>query len=162
MDLADRLQRADTRRELPGAAEARYSEAEQLAERGHGLASIYLHGYAVEITLVIGYFSGLGYTDKAPISLDARRIAIQLARQRSSLPSEPHPIDGWAILLAERRGAGYHMPFAEALVDRARSVWRHWRPSLRYRSIDVEPSQIADVRLASGWISKHRGQIEGG
>ena len=161
MDLVGQI-REDSRRRLRSAAEARFLEAESLAESGYGLASVYLHGYSVEIVLGLAFFSREGYGEDREIGEIERRAALYRARQESADPREAHPIDGWAALLVKHSRSRYHGPFAAALTEKTSVIWRHWRPVLRYKTPTVSGTQLAEVRTASGWVRSNLVQIERG
>jgi hypothetical protein len=44
----------------------------------------------------------------------------------------------------------------EEAIDKARLVYRHWRPELRYKTAQVTDNQIEEVRRSVTWFIKHR------
>jgi hypothetical protein len=158
-------------RSLEQAAEKRCKDAECLAKQNHLLSALYLYGYSVEMCLAAAYFRNSGFTLSTPIDEDARRRRMAKARQQlhssDSQPlmnSDPHPLVGWARLLEwQRCSSGDIKPeernrLREA-VQKAKQVYRHWRPELRYKLTDVSIEQFDEVRRCVHWFIKQRGQF---
>jgi hypothetical protein len=142
---------------LKHAANVRHREAAYLAEGGHHLTSIYLAGYALEMTIGAAYFGEvLGYGPKTIIVASVRRGVLSSAKLLSRVEDKSHPIDGLARYLLQEKSRfeppGYDRKFAETLIARVEEVCQYWAPRLRYRSIEANSAQSKLVLKATSWI----------
>ena len=166
--LAVHLAPTNTVRQLEQAAEKRSEEAECLKKQNRFLAALYLYGYSVEMCLAAAYFRSAGFQD---IDDDLRRRRMAQARQQRHpddgellMSSDPHPLVGWARFLEwQRRSSGGLKPreanrLREA-VQKAKQVYKHWRPELRYKLTNVSMDQLDEVRQCVHWFIKQRGQL---
>jgi hypothetical protein len=46
----------------------------------------------------------------------------------------------------------------EASSRKAEMVYKHWRPELRYKTTNVAPNQLDEVRRAATWFIEQRGR----
>lgn len=159
----------NTVRRLERAAEKRFQEGECLKRQNRFLGALYLYGYSVEMCLAAAYFRSAGFGPNEIIDSETRRRRMAQARQLQHLDgqplmsSDPHPLDGWARFLEWHRRLRA-LPVREAqrlreAVRKARKVYRHWRPELRYKTIDVAANQFDEVRQCVCWFIDHRGRI---
>ncbi|MBI2804949.1 MAG: hypothetical protein HYX68_08210 [Planctomycetes bacterium] len=167
--LVDRLA-PDTINRLERAAEMRHHDALHLLPSGRGLSAVYLFGYSVEMCLAAAYYRGVGFSPNMPIDRDARQRFMAQARRpqagtgRPLMDSDPHPLVGWARFLESQRLARGNLSVHEAqrlqeAINKAALVYKHWRPELRYKTIDVSQVQVAEVRKASAWFIQQRGRL---
>ncbi len=83
---------------------------------------------------------------------------------RPLMDSDPHPLIGWARFLQWRRRLSSQLSaeqvkrLREAL-HKAETVYKHRRPELRYKTKDVFPAQIEEVRRCVDWFIANRGRI---
>jgi hypothetical protein len=78
--------------------------------------------------------------------------------------SDPHPLVGWARFLQWQRGLAATLAAPELqrlneAVRRAEQVYKHWRPELRYKTIDVVAGQLDEVRRAAAWFLEQQGRL---
>lgn len=155
---------------LERAAQRRFEEADHLKAKKRPLTAPYLYGYVVEMCLSAAYYRSVGFSPASPIDRDARQRRMAQARQLRTASGEPlmngdpHPLVGWARFLERQRNlAGSPSPqekqrLREA-VHRAERVYKHWRPELRYKIVDVAPGQLDEVRRAATWFIENRGRL---
>ena len=160
----------NTIRQLERAASERFEEAERLRKQNRLLAAIYLYGYCVEMCLAAACFRRAGFAPNRVIDEDVRRRRMAQARQlvhqdgSPLMSSEPHPLDGWARYLQWHRcRAGTPAPaeekrLAEA-VHKAKLVYKHWRPELRYKTTGVSPGQLDEVQRCVRWFLEQVGRL---
>jgi hypothetical protein len=164
--LADHLA-PDSIYRLERAAEQRYDEADRLVSHKRLLAAVYFYGYSVEMCLSVAYYRSAGFPPNAAIDQDTRRRRMAQARQLQTstgqplMSSDPHPLVGWARFLEWQRSASATLSAKESqrlkeCIHRAESVYKHWRPELRYKTTDVTPNQLGEVRGAASWFLDHR------
>jgi hypothetical protein len=173
--LIDRLDKTpDTIDDLEQAACNRYDEGEGLRKQNHLLAALYLYGYSVEMCLAAAYFRRFGFARGDTIEPKHRKRHMEQAQQTVDGAGEPlmapgaQPLPGWARLLEWQRRRQPSKPlgpeeerlFSEAVV-KARMVYRHWRPRLRYTSLVVTLEQIEEVRRCVSWFIDHRFELTG-
>ena len=148
----------DCIKRLQHAAKMRFEEAATL-QGSHRLAAIYWYGYSVEMSLVAAYFQNVGFAPNQEIDRDTRKRRMTDARNKGIMESDPHPLVGWAELLRKSSFAKVNPQRRRLLdqaVDLARQVYRHWRPELRYKVVDVNPEYVDEVRQAAKWfVDKH-------
>ena len=44
-------------------------------------------------------------------------------------------------------------------VGKADIVYKHWRPELRYKNVNVQPGQLDEVRKATTWFKNYSGKF---
>jgi hypothetical protein len=159
----------DSIRRLERAAELRYREATEMGER-HRLCAVYWLGYCVEMCLTAACFRAAGFPVTVPIDRDTRQRRMAQARQlrlangEPLMNSDPHPLVGWARYLRWLRSASAAPTpqvarlLSEA-VNRAEAAYRHWRPELRYKTVDVAPGQLDELRRAASWFVGQQGRL---
>jgi hypothetical protein len=85
------------------------------------------------------------------------------ARNERLMNSDPHPLVGWARFLQWTREASTlstgQTELLRDAVHRAEQVYKHWRPELRYKTCDVQPSQIDEVRRAAAWFIENQSRL---
>ncbi len=139
----------------------RVGEADVLSQAGHWTAAIYLLGYAVEMCLGAAAFQAAGYDIRQEIPRDERLAkanqlkAIPGADGKRLMTTDPHDFVGWARYLEWHQSptadAGRKVVLQEA-VRRAKVVYQHWRPELRYKTTTDSERQLAVVRPESEWF----------
>lgn len=155
---------------LERAAEKRFEEAELLAIRKRWLTAIYLYGYSIEMCLTAAYYRSAGFSAQVPIDRDTRHRRMAQARQlrtssgRLLMENDPHPLAGWARFLEwQRKLSGdlsrQHTQRLKEAVHKAERAYKHWRPELRYKTMDVTPDQLDEVRRAARWFIENRGRL---
>ncbi len=148
----------DTISRLEKAAARRFIEAEWLVEGKHHLTAIYFFGYAVEITVGTAYFRMKGYGLLDPLLPVDRNKALIAAKGRSLMTDKSHPIDGWAELLIEEKGAlfppAFERKIERAIRNKTVELRDNWGPKLRYRSMDATEEQVKAAREAADWFLK--------
>ena len=159
-----------TVRQLERAAEKRFEEGECLKKQSRLLGALYLYGYSVEMCLAAAYFRRAGFRPDQSITEDERRRRMAHARQTPHPDGEPlmsktsHPLVGWAQYLQwHRRLSGAltsqdEQRLREA-VQKAKHVYKHWRPELRYKTTDVATGQLDEVRRCVSWFIEQRGRL---
>lgn len=152
-DCIERLQRA---------AKMRFNEAATL-QGAHRLAAVYLYGYSVEMCLAAACFRSMGFAPNQEIDDDTRKRTMADARNKRIMESDPHPLTGWAELL-RRQSSLVNMDsrkgrLLDQAVDLARKVYRHWRPELRYKVVDVNSECLDEVRQAAKWFVDNQSQL---
>jgi hypothetical protein len=80
------------------------------------------------------------------------------------MSGDPHPLIGWARLLEWQRMSSGALSVKESsllkeAVTKAEQIYRHWRPELRYKIVDVTRGQIDEASRAASWFIKNRGQL---
>jgi hypothetical protein len=160
----------DSIRSLEQAAEHRVKEATSLSASGRSLAALYFLGYAVEMCLSAAFFRSVEFALNAPIDRETRKRRMTHARQLHSpegeplMSGDPHPIVGWARYLEWQRTLSGRLEKDERerlreAISRAKMVYRHWRPELRYKLTDVRLAQLAEVRRGTEWFLQNRGKL---
>ncbi len=135
------------------------------------LAALYFFGYSVEMFLCAAYYRGAGFLPNAPIDRDARQRRMAQARRLQTatgeplMNSDPHPLVGWARFLERQRCASPTLTPRESQllkesVTKAMVIYKHWRPELRYKTIDVTPEQLAEVQSAASWFVQYHESLE--
>ncbi len=166
--LADHLA-PDTVVQLERAAEIRHDDGVLLVKKERRLGAVYLLGYSVEMCLAAAYFRAAGFSRKMVIDRDTRLQHLARARNVETdtgerlMTSDPHPLVGWARFLEWKRAASKPSDqLRHRLKDaifKAETVYKHWRPELRYKITDVKPDQAAEVLNASVWFLEQRGRL---
>lgn len=169
VSLAEHLA-PDSIRLLERAAKQRVTDAACLSADGRRLAALYFLGYAVEMCLSAAYFRSIGFALNTPIDRETRKRRMTQARQVQSsdgeplMSSDPHPLVGWARYLEWQRDLSGGLNEQERgrlreAVRRAKIVYRHWRPELRYKLTEPREAQLAEVRLAAEWFIQTLGRL---
>jgi hypothetical protein len=147
---------------LRRAAGLRFEEAGALHGK-YPLAAVYWYGYIVEMCLVSAYFRNAGFLPNMPIDRDTRIRRMAHARQNGLMKSDPHPLPGWANLLRWQSSLAKPGHRSKGLLDeavhRANAVYRHWRPELRYKTTDVKPEWLEEVRRAARWFLDNHSRL---
>ena len=167
--LADHLA-PDSISRLERAAEKRYDDAERLLAQQRSLAAVYFFGYSVEMCLTAAYYRSAGFPPNMPIDRDTRQRRMTQARQLQTatgqplMNRDPHPLVGWARFLEWQRSASRKITPQEGrrlkeAIMKAELVYKHWRPELRYKTLDVLHSQLDEVRKATAWFLVQRGRL---
>lgn len=145
------------------AAQMRFGEAETLLQNERRLAALYWYGFSVELCLAAAYFRNAGFRPNDPIDRDTRFRRMSNARQRGLMGSDPHPLPGWAELLRwqvlTQDVDSRKRQLLDAAVKFAHSVYRHWRPELRYKVTDVPRDCLDEVRQAAKWFIDNQAQF---
>lgn len=166
--LADHLA-PDTINQLERAAAHRHDDGLALLRVKHNLAGVYLFGYSAEMCLAAAYFRAVGFAAKRVIERDerlrhmARAKNLKDADGKSLMSSDPHPLVGWARFLKWQRFASkistVEMRRLNDAIGHAEMLYKHWRPELRYKLVEVTAPQLAEVSKASTWFLEHRGRL---
>ena len=160
----------NTVQRLERAAEKRFEEGEILKKQNRLLGALYLYGYSVEMCLAAAYFRSAGFSLNQAIEEGERLRRMAQARQHRHPDGDPlmtnasHPLDGWARLLQWHRGLSGALTLQEQrqleeAVQKAKQVYKHWRPELRYKTTDVATSQLDEVRRCVRWFVEQRGRL---
>jgi hypothetical protein len=154
----------DTVQRLERAAENRYREAECLKKQNRLLAALYLYGYSVEMCLAAACFRSAGFNLNQTIEDATRRRRMTQARQLGLMSNAPHPLAGWARFLEWYRRSSARLTLQDEnrlreAVRKAEMVYKHWRPELRYKIIDVARSQLDEVHGCVRWFIEQRGHL---
>ena len=83
---------------------------------------------------------------------------IARASQLRFMGRTPHNLEGWAklvVLVRKERGTGFGVPFRYDVVSQAARIYRHWRPTLRYRVTVPTPAELVSVREGVLWFREH-------
>ena len=168
ISLADHLA-PDTISQLERAAVLRHDDGLELLHVRHTLAAVYLFGYSAEMCLAAAYFRAVGFTVKRVIERDERQRHMAKARNLKDaegnpiMTGDPHPLVGWARFLKWQRIASKissaEMRRLNDAIGHAEILYKHWRPELRYKLIEVTASQLAEVSKACTWFLEHRGRL---
>jgi hypothetical protein len=169
LPLAARLA-PNTIRQLECAAEKRYQEGDCLKKQNRLLAALYLYGYSVEMCLAAACFRRAGISPGKTITEDERHRRMAFARQTPHddgeplMSNAPHPLVGWARYLQWQWRATEALTSQDEQrlresVQKAKQVYKHWRPELRYKTTDVAPSQLDEVRRCVCWFVEQRGRL---
>jgi hypothetical protein len=169
--LADHLG-PDTINNLERAAEQRIEDANRLLERKRFLAALYFFGYSVEMSLSAACYRTSGLSPNQPISRDMRERRMAKARNLRTatgdplMESDPHPLVGWARILQWQRSTSSRLTAREIqllreAVGQAELAYKHWRPELRYKTTQVTPGHVEEVRRAATWFIKRRDHLCG-
>ncbi|HZW35187.1 MAG TPA: hypothetical protein VFF52_30980 [Isosphaeraceae bacterium] len=169
--LADHLS-PDSVNRLQRAAEQRVEDANWLMAQNRFLAALYFFGYSVEMVLSAAYFRSAGFSPNMPIDRDTRQRRMAKARQlmmttgQPLMEGDPHPLVGWARFLEWQRSAlreltAREVQLVKEAIRNAGLVYKHWRPELRYKTTQVMPDQIQEVRRAAIWFIEHRDDLCG-
>ena len=150
----------DTVSRLVKAASSRYNEASYLRVGGYYLSSIYLAGYAAEMTIGASYFrSVMDYGPNRKIDEHDLQTLLKAARLISKLEDKSHPIDGLAHLyIRDKRTLnppGFDEKIEDSLRDRVGIIVQDWGPKLRYRAIEASSHEADRVLKAVQWIIDH-------
>ena len=160
----------DTINRLEEAALRRYEEGTSLRERKRFLCAVYLYGFSVEMCLAAAYFRSYGLAPNSPIDRETRQRQMRYGRtlrdanNEPLMDADPHPLVGWARMLQWRRSLSSPLTpvqtsrLREALT-KAGTVYKHWRPQLRYKTKDVLPAQLEEVRKCVAWFIANRGSL---
>ena len=137
----------------------RLTEADFLATNGMRLASLYLFGYAAEMTIKAAYFRVEGFGDNDPIGMPQLRAA-QSRGATLGLPKARnfHDLSWWGGLLVECRlamGRPFSASLANQLFSHISKIDRNWRETLRYQSNRPRPSELQESRNTASWLVKH-------
>lgn len=154
----------DTINRLERAAELRLDDAQKLLRAKRHLSALYLAGFGAEMCLAAACYRASGFSPSSPISRQTRQREMAKARQHGLMDSDPHPIVGWARFLEWKRSATVKPTPQEIermrdAIRKAQTVYKHWRPELRYKTIAVTAEQLAEVIKASTWFVEHRGRL---
>jgi hypothetical protein len=160
----------DTIRQLENAAKKRYDDAEKLAGEKCFLTAIYLYGYSAEMCLGAAFFRSAGFGDIQPIELETRNRRMAQAKSLKTpsgeplMNKDPHPLVGWARFLLWMRESSRKLSSQESrrlneAINKAQSIYRHWRPQLRYKSTEANLEQVEEVRKAATWFIENRGRL---
>lgn len=153
----------DTVAQLLNAAETRLKDARILRSQGRFLAALYLMGYSVEMCLTAAFFRQQGFGSRQTISREIRNDRIKNARNRHLMSSEPHDLIGWAKYLLWLKNAGTTTPQDTSLLNEALSkattIYRHWRPALRYKNTQVTAPQLSESLRAAEWFVENRDRL---
>ena len=155
---------------LERAAERCYGDAERLVAQQRFLAALYFFGYSVEMCLSAAYYRSAGFKPNATLDRDTRQRRMAQARQLQTptgepmMSSDPHPLGGWARFLEWQRLASGNLAEKEKqrlkeAVSKADIVYKHWRPELRYKNVNVQPGQLDEVRKATTWFKDLLGKL---
>jgi hypothetical protein len=169
--LADHLA-PDSIKRLQRAAEQRFEDARQLLDEKRLLASLYFFGYSVEMVLSAAYYRSAGFSPNMPIDRDTRQRRMAYARSLRTpngqplMESDPHPLVGWARFLQWQRSASGELTAREVhllkeAIHHAERAYKHWRPELRYKTMQVTVDQVEDVHEAASWFIQHRDDLTG-
>lgn len=159
----------DTVPRLERAAGGRYDDGVVCVREKRPLCAVYLFGHSVEMCLTAAYFRAAGFGANTPIDRDTRMRRMKFARNElwhdgePLMSSDPHPLVGWARLLAWQRSLSKQSAKDRRLLDdviaNAQAVYKHWRPELRYKITDVKADQLGEVLKASTWFVEQRGRL---
>ena len=124
--------------------------------KDHPLASIYICGYAAEMTIKAAYFKNLGLGALAEIDRDLRNRAISIAQLQGFLGNDPHDILGWARLLIwdkeHLHTPAYAPKLSSQFIVMATIVYENWRPQMRYKNTSPSLVAVTAVRTATAWL----------
>lgn len=159
----------DTISQLERAAELRHDDGLSLLHVKRNLAAVYLFGYSAEMCLAAAYFRAVGFAAKRVIERDERLRHMARAKNLKDadgnplMNSDPHPLVGWARFLKWQH-TGSKISAAEMrrlndAIGHAEMLYKHWRPELRYKLVEVTAPQLAEVSKASTWFLEHRGRL---
>jgi hypothetical protein len=162
----------DTIYNLERAAEQRIEDANRLVQQNRLLVALYFFGYSVEMSLCAAYYRCTGLSPNMRIDRNMRELRMKKARNlRTStgnplMESDPHPLVGWARFLHWQRTANQELTRREVqllkmAIRNAELAYKHWRPELRYKTAQVRPDQIEEVRVAAIWFIEHRDDLCG-
>lgn len=78
--------------------------------------------------------------------------------------ADPHPLPGWARFLYWQKTSSLDLPeqklrTLKEAIGRADTIYRHWRPEIRYKVCDVTNRQMDEVRIAAVWFIEQRGRL---
>jgi hypothetical protein len=163
----------DSVRQLERAAAERFEEGERLKNQHRLLGAAYLFGYSVEMCLAAACFRSAGFSPAQMIGEDARRRRMAQARQllhpdgNPVMSNAPHPLDGWARYLQwlqwHRRQPQTVDLAAERRLDeavrKAKLVYKHWRPELRYKTAQVSQKQFDELYPCVRWFIQQLGHL---
>ena len=167
--FAERLA-PDTINRMERAAQQRYDSANILWKEKRRLAALYLYGYAAEICLATAYFRSAGFSPNAEIDRDLRnrRMAqarlIEMPNGEKLMPSDAHPIVGWARFLEYQRILVGHLTDQDRqrlreAVNKAALIYNYWRPELRYKVVDIGDEPLGKVQKAAKWLLDSQPQL---
>jgi hypothetical protein len=147
---------------LRRAARLRFEEAGSL-QGEHPLAAVYWYGFCVEMYLAAAYFRNVGFAPNQAIDGETRTRHMAQARRNGVMKRDPHPLPGWAELLRWQSSGRTADHQRDRLIDeavrRANSIYRHWRPELRYKVADVRREWLDEVRMATKWFVDNHAKL---
>lgn len=154
----------DTVNQLKRAAANRLEDVEHLMEWKRYLPAIYFFGYGVEMILSAACFRIAGFSPNEPVHRDRRHQLVVEARKLNVMNSDPHPLVGWAKLLARQRSrnkvlAKRDVKFLDQVIFQAEAAYNHWRPELRYKTAQPSLEQAREVQMAADWCLKHQDDL---
>jgi len=160
--LLDRCQ-PDSIHEFRLAARRRYDDALTLAFSGRRTASIYLLGYAAEMTLKAAYFYLVGLSEKLPITWSGHLLpAINRGRSLGIIwpnSGAGHNVRAWAELLIQVRASSqvnsYSAAFGREVQRQGQRIEQHWRETLRYHKNHAYEYELTQVRDSVEWYLVH-------
>lgn len=166
--LAERIA-PDTIASLERAAQQRFATAELLRTKRR-LAALYFYGYSAEICLSAAVFRRKGFPPQRSIDRATLRELMKQARETRTasgeflMSSDSHPLVGWARVLQWNRSAAGTLSTDDAqrlreAVRKAITIYRHWRPELRYKTLDVRETHLDEVRRAAKWLIDNRARL---
>jgi hypothetical protein len=149
----------DSIREFRTAASERFKDARAARTAGRRTASIYLCGYAAEMTLKAAYFASIGFPPTRPITtrdLEAARN-VGIGTYRILWPGRFHNVRAWSELLVEHRsrtpGGKYLLAsFGDEIKERGRRIEPIWSETLRYHKNIAYHHEVERVMAAAGWL----------
>ena len=165
--LLDRLGR-DCIRGFRSAARERFIDGLEAEAKGRRTASIYLWGYAAEMTLKAAYFSAIGFSEARPIEFvdlrNARNAGIGVYRLDWPEKGKFHNIRAWAELLVEYRSGptGIAYPtteFGEEVKQRGRQIEPIWSETLRYHKNLAYRHEFEKMNEATRWLLEHSSSL---
>ncbi len=146
----------ETLQHLELAADARLEEARALLASGHTTASVYLAGYAAEMTLKTATFRVEG---ARPGDLVGPHLGPARARARKLIgdidDENFHSILFWALLLrATRKHKGQPLTpqLAREVLGRSQHVHERWNVTMRYRANLCGLIDARSVLENVGWL----------
>ena len=149
---------------LAAAAKIRCSDSEALARQRCYSAAIYLAGYVAEAILEHECLRAIGVTVTQNVELDYLKRRILDAKRHSIRWRHQHFPPGWAAYLKHlheqkrRLDAGRRRLLAIS-IDKADTVWRHWRVELRYSPVEATMDQWLEAGNAARWFVEHLGRL---
>jgi hypothetical protein len=160
----------DTINRLERAAQHRYESANILWKEKRRLAALYLYGYTAEICLATAYFRSAGFSPNAEIDRVTRNLRMAQARLlempsgEKLMPSDPHPILGWARFLEYQRNLVGNLTATDRqrlreAINKAAFIYRYWRPELRYKVVNIEDELLGKVQKAAKWLFDNQSQL---
>jgi hypothetical protein len=143
---------------LESAASWRLAEAGVLRANGRYGAALYLLGYVAEMRLTAACCRLLGYSPEDLISVAALERMRTDARKLKLMTAAPHDVRGWGRYLIElrRRRRRWFGRGIQGIIERhADSLYAHWRPRLRYKTMTPTAAQLKAVLEAAEWFNSN-------